>query len=241
MSFFVHKRPSAEVVVARRRRARGALRGDSLIEVMAALAIASIGIVGITSMQSTVVRSNQDAQDTTVAISFARTWLERIKRDALLWQAPVVPTTLHGNVVLGRSVSGSGDQYFLAGGGWGVPVPLYNQESAGANSRGIDVGAPDFALPGSPIVTNEQIHYCVNTRFSTTELAANGFPAKMTAAVRVWWTRRASLNETDYTGPMLQVRANGCGAVIPDDTQLRSRHLRVLYLSTPLRFNPPTI
>jgi prepilin-type N-terminal cleavage/methylation domain-containing protein len=226
----------AEITIARATRANRARRGDTLIEVMAALAIATIGIVGISSMQSTIVRSNQDSSETSVAIGFGRTWLERIKRDALLWNAPDAPAVVRATVVAGRNVSGSNAAYFLPDGNWAVPVPLHNQESAGANGRGIDVGARDFGLPGEPIVTNAAIHYCVNTRFTISETASNGFPAKMTAAVRVWWTRQASLNVTTYTGGILQARAGGCVSYLPTNAELASQDLRVLYLSTPIRF-----
>lgn len=223
------------VAGARAARARRARRGDSLIEVMAALAIASIGVVGLSSMQGTVVSSNKDAQETTFAIGFARTWLERIKRDALLWTEPLEPTLVRNFVVAGRGSPANSADYFLPTGVWSVPVPLHAAESAGANSRGIDVGAVDFGMPGAPI-TNAAIHYCVNTRFTTSDLAANGNPAKMTAVVRVWWSRRASANLTDYKAGIGLARESGCGGYIPTDPDLRSPNLRVLYLSTPIRF-----
>lgn len=225
---------------ARAGRARRALRGDSLIEVMAAVAIASIGMVGISTMQGTVVRSNADAQETNVAIGFARTWLERIKRDALHWTAPVQAQTIQAALMVGRAPTANSASYFIPVGlqnTWSVPIPLHTGESPGANVRGIDVGAADFGLTGSPLVTNADIHYCANVHFSASQVSVAGLPEKMTATVRVWWHRRASLNQNNMDTSFTTVRgAGGCAALLPTPAMLTSPDVRVLYLSTPLRY-----
>lgn len=232
---------------ARAARARRARHGDSLLEVMIALAVASIGVVGLASMQGATARSNQDSQETTIAISFAKTWLERIKRDALGWTAAMDPSLMRTNVLAGRNTGlAFSDNYFVptppADDDWAVPVPLHAAESSGANNRGIDVGAPNVALPGQPIVANRDIHYCVNVNFVTTQNATDGLTEKMLATVRVWWTRRASLEQTNYSGIALDVRgAAGCAARLPTAAELASPDMRVLYLSAPIRFTSSAI
>ncbi|MFM2416203.1 MAG: hypothetical protein RL385_926, partial [Pseudomonadota bacterium] len=72
--------------------------GFTLIEVMIAVAIITIGSTGLFAMQGATLRANADASETTVATAFASTWLERIKRDALTW-------TLRGNADLANTLN----------------------------------------------------------------------------------------------------------------------------------------
>jgi prepilin-type N-terminal cleavage/methylation domain-containing protein len=220
--------------------------GYTLIEVMVSIAISAIGISGIVFMQTATVRSNQDAHETQVATVFARTWIERIRRDSLMW-------TVVGNPVLGTVLAGhnvgipNSANYFVPtqpnDGVWDVPVSLAgSRSSSGANYHGVDVGAPDPLLPAAVPVTNRDIYYCANTKFTPVHLV-NGLTNAMRADVRVWWSRKSSLNETDYTPGIGRVRGGGCESWIPSSAELRDRpryRFRVVYLSTYLRWTTPT-
>lgn len=231
---------TAGVHATRTQRSRRKQQGDSLLEVMAALTITAIGVLGITSMQSATARSNRDATETKVALSFARTWLERVKRDALAWQAPGVPP--RGQILAGRNlgVPNSAD-YFVPtaplADTWSAPVPLHNGESSGANARGIDVGAPD-PIFNNAIVPGNATFYCVNFKFVTEEIDALGRDEVIRATARVWWARGGVT--ANYTGAgIVAARANGCASVIPTALELASNDVRVVYLSTLLTYTPP--
>jgi prepilin-type N-terminal cleavage/methylation domain-containing protein len=223
------------------RRRTNARAGYTLIEVMIAIAISSIGLSGIVFMQTATVRSNHDALETQVAITFARTWIERVKRDALLWTAPGNPPAAANRA--------PANNYFVAwpaptdAPAWDVPLSLPGAfESAGANFHGVDVGARDPLLQGNPVVTNGDIYYCANTKFVTVH-TSNLLPNAIRATVRVWWNRKASLNDADYTPGIQQVRGGGCQAFLPTSAQLQDAgrgRFRVVYLSTVLRWTQPT-
>lgn len=226
----------------RGRRARHSA-GYTLIEVMIAIAVAAIGISGIVFMQTATVRSNQDALETQVATVFARTWIERIRRDALMWTAPGNPA--RATILMGRNLGlPNSANYFVPTAVdddvWDVPIPMAGlaAESSGANYHGVDVGAVDPTMAPMP-VTNGDIYYCANTKFTIVHVV-NGQTNALRADVRVWWNRKASLNETDYTPGIARVRGGGCESWVPTSPILRDARFRVVYLSTYLRWTVPT-
>jgi prepilin-type N-terminal cleavage/methylation domain-containing protein len=240
----------AQTTRVNREKARRARAGYTLIEVMISIAISAIGISGIVFMQNATVHSNQDAWETQTASLFARTWIERIKRDALLWTAAGMPVV--GTMFADRDTAlpNSGSYFVPSGatidvGAWAVPIPIAGSaESAGANYHGVDVGALDRAAPGAPaVVTARDIYYCANTKFITVH-TINNQPNAIRATVRVWWMRKSTLNSTDYTVGMPAVRTGGgCEAFMPNSGQLQDPgvgRFRVVYLSTVLRWTDPT-
>lgn len=60
-------------------------RAFTLIEVMMALTVLTIGLLGVVALQATTISSNRSAQQFTVANAAARTWLQRLRRDANRW------------------------------------------------------------------------------------------------------------------------------------------------------------
>lgn len=86
-------------------RTRRSSPGYSLIEVMTAVAVMTVGATGIVLMQGASTRANQDGYESTVATTFGNTWVERIKRDALLWTqagAAALANTSYLNDVTGN-------------------------------------------------------------------------------------------------------------------------------------------
>jgi prepilin-type N-terminal cleavage/methylation domain-containing protein len=225
--------------------------GYTLIEVMVGVAISAIGISGIVLMQSATVRSNQDAHETQVATSFARTWLERNKRDALLWTGPGTLQAPGAMFATRNTALANSGTYFSPTEAnqdvWAVPIPLTNApESAGANYQGVDVGAVDNVVPFTGVVApvrrvaNGDIYYCTNTKFVQVHTSL-GQPDALRATVRVWWQRKASLNEADYTPGLQAVRAGGCESFLPTSADLQDPQgrFRVVYLSTVVRWTSP--
>lgn len=74
--------PSAKVSF----RAKG--RGYTVIEVMIALTVLAIGTSGVIAMQKVTTTANRDARSLAVATQIARTWVERLRVDALAWNQP---------------------------------------------------------------------------------------------------------------------------------------------------------
>jgi type IV pilus assembly protein PilV len=185
--------------------------GYTLIEVMTAVVVLTIGATGILAMQGASVRSNRDASETSTAINWATTWLERIKRDSYRWNQ-------NGNTDLGNTA------YLLNAttnaGTWVLPATT-DPESAGADLFGYDVVAANA----------NNIRFCVNLRFTVaqaynpatgTMLAASDANA-VRADVRVWWHR----NSLDVN----RIAPTCLGGVLTD-AQITAPQIRKHYLST---------
>jgi hypothetical protein len=161
-------------------------------------------------MQGASIRSNQDAYEGMIATNFARTWIDRIKRDSLLWTASGLPNTATMFEGSFPRTTTKRTSYFVPGAapdGSGLWL-LHAGESPGANYHGIEVGQID-PLTGAR-VTNGDIYYCAVAWFTANPI---GVPVvDMRVDVQVWWARKASLELTDYTG-MATARASGCDAV----------------------------
>jgi len=71
-----------------RARKTWAARGVTVVEVMMALSVFAIGTSGVFAMQKVTVVANQNARNIEIANEVARTWLERLRGDALLWNYP---------------------------------------------------------------------------------------------------------------------------------------------------------
>jgi type IV pilus assembly protein PilV len=60
-------------------------RGYTIVELMMALSIFSIGVTGIVAMQSVTASTNGFAKNMSVATALARSWQERLAMDGTLW------------------------------------------------------------------------------------------------------------------------------------------------------------
>ena len=63
------------------------LLGFTLLELMLALGIMSIGAVSLFKFQGFAARQNLASREYTVATQIAENWVERLKVDALNWNA----------------------------------------------------------------------------------------------------------------------------------------------------------
>lgn len=220
-------------------RSRAGRAGFTLLEVMIAGTVFTIGILGVTYMQSASVRSNQDAYESMVATNFAKQWLERIKRDALNWTAPGTPVaaTMFPTRPVGAATSYFQPDVPLAGSGlW----PLDATESTGINYHGFETGQTD---PMGGVVGQGDIYYCAFARFFSSGFDLTGQLTSMTARVTVWWNRKASLEVTSYPEISL-ARELGCDRVplafdVFTDTPPLPSHVRRVRLATAIRFAPP--
>ena len=67
---------------------RARARGYNTVEVLMAMTIFAIGASGVIAMQKTSVQASYDARALDVATTLARTWQERLSRDAMSWKTP---------------------------------------------------------------------------------------------------------------------------------------------------------
>lgn len=115
------------------RRARRKLRGFTLIEVMLAVAVMLVGVLGIIQLQRSVFRANADARTTATATANTERWVGVLRRSALRWT---------------DSATVAGVPYLEdVGSGWVIPA------SDTAEPYGMD-------WYGVPTTTAADIRYC---------------------------------------------------------------------------------
>ena len=154
-----------------RRTERSASRGTTIVEAMMGLAMLAIGASGIIAMQKVTVVANRDARNIEVANEIARTWLERLRADAMVWNHPSSAnyvSDIGETLWLGPNVKTPGSE------AWFRPVNtnlgLYGVHDA----LGRDNSTGSLAGP-----------YCVNMR-----LTWHRPNRSIRAEVRVYWQRQ---------------------------------------------------
>lgn len=174
-------RPSATRASRSARRRRQ--RGFTLIEVMMALTILTIGILGIISMQKSAVVTNNDAQQFTVATQIARTWIDRLNRDATKWNHPSVQQTasdLAADTVWLSAVDVPSLNYPK----WFRPAAV-NWASGLNESPAFDRNGNDIAYTNGASLLNDTV-YCTHVRLRWI------YPAQLIRAeVRVFWRKKS--------------------------------------------------
>src|SRR5579884_2793927 len=148
-------RPSA-ARTARRRAGRG---GYTAIEILMAMTVLAIGAAAVMSMQKASMQGNLDARKTDVANSIARTWVERLERDAMKWTLPG-PSNPAGNnmanaLLVNHANTGAGK--------WFLPSDYMtnSQTAVETMSPGFDVLGRDLPLAQLPNAL-----FCVNVRLT---------------------------------------------------------------------------
>jgi type IV pilus assembly protein PilV len=198
-------------------------RGYTAIEVLMAMTVMAIGAAGVISMQKTSMQANLDARKTDMAAAIARTWVERVKRDAMQWTqpGPSNPGALPGNLarapLLQHGVSNL-NTWFLPNQYIGLNPPL----SPGFDILGRDL--PATALTPSTTPPQPGALFCTAVRMS--QLAGDLYRVD----IRVLWPRGVS-NDQNLRLPGGGVCAGALGNP-PDPLIYHS-----LYVSTAVREN----
>lgn len=153
-----------------------------------AMTVMVIGAAAVISMIKTTVQGDLDARKTDVANGIARTWVERLQRDAMQWTCPSPACTtsnMSNAKLIGPHVSGK----------WFLPKDYMggNPEtmSPGFDILGRDLPAallaPDLSKGGTGWPGAE---FCVNVRLSwLVPQALPTEPGLLRADVRVIWPR----------------------------------------------------
>ncbi|MAQ19509.1 MAG: hypothetical protein CMN30_32505 [Sandaracinus sp.] len=184
--------------------------GFTLIEVMMALAVLTVGALGIMSLQGASTRGNVSGRRITAATQRTNDWIERARRDALYWTAPGDPVaTAAGSRYLGE-----------VGGGWFVPQSGVPTETAGAtwDGRDVPVGAADGA-----------VHYCTHMQLNW--VIPN---QSIRVDVRTYWPRERGETPELVTDEC----ALGVEDTVSVDLTSAAPDLSAVHASTLLRWTP---
>lgn len=157
-------------------------RGFTLLEVMMALTILAIGMLGIVALQAATVGSTQDASQFSVANAVARTWVQRLQRDAQRWNHP-------------SAFKASDD---IADTAWLQLVTTSANRWVRPNASALEPNAsPAFDKNGDDIPLSDTVRsvdavYCTHVRLRQM------YPDLIKAEVRVFWKKRRLANGPLY-------------------------------------------
>jgi prepilin-type N-terminal cleavage/methylation domain-containing protein len=212
-------------------RSRMTARGYTAIEVLMAMTVMAIGGAAVITMQKTSVTANLDARRADVANAIARTWVERLRRDAMSWTLPGpagngnnINTTLIVNTVV------------TAPGTWFLPDQALGRTVPETMSPAFDILGRD--LPQAQLAIAD---FCVNVRL--TFLTVTALPPGgdlIRADVRVLWpigilnSRPGFCNE--ITGAMVDPNTDP-GAKIDPNADPNAPIFHTLYLTTSIKEN----
>lgn len=152
------------------RKNRHAQAGFTLVEVMIAIGIMTVGSLGILSMHQAVSNANRSAQEMNTALAITERWIERIERDSLSWtEQGVTSTSLSGTNYL-STIAGS-----VGATDWFRPA-VVGEEHYAANYFGADV------------TDTSEIKYCTNLRLHWIRQGSS-----VRVDVRTFWYRAGYL------------------------------------------------
>lgn len=131
--------------------------GYTAVEIMMALTVMTIGAAAVMSLQKTSVTGNFDARETDLATSIARTWVDRLHRDAMNWTMPnnTYPTT--SNFTNAKLLSSP------AYGKWALPGYEMGQTTPETMSYAFDLLGRDIPASEATASPNPVV-FCVNYR-----------------------------------------------------------------------------
>ena len=162
-------------LVARRHAARALVAGYTVVEVMMAMAVLSIGATGVIAMQKTALLGNLRARNLATASAIASAWIERLRIDGIRWTIDDAGINTIGNTAYLSIVQDDFPQVNNPEGQWFVPAANPDAALAGVQPtedvRGMDTG-----------VATEQ-GFCTNLRITQV------LPNMIRAEVRVFWLR----------------------------------------------------
>lgn len=176
--------------------------GFTMVEVMAALLIFGVGLLGIMALHIVARKGNSDSQNVTVATAIAEHWMERLRTESTMWyqgQSDLTPTAAPMLNKSGIDVNTPGSVT-----AWTSPPsnPRLDRTLSEAQANPSD---------GTPLTPGE---FCTQYRIST--LAPNQV---LRAEVRVmWWREGASRPANWATCPPPPI--NGTTGQQPDPTKM---------------------
>ncbi len=154
------------------RSARRGRAGYTLVELMMALALFTVAVLGIISLQKLMVVSNAHAKNVSVAERIAESWVAQLQMDSTTWRTTRTTTDFLGSV----------------DGGWVRPAFVAGSKNFGAAFDALGNALTDAQL--------DRARYCTHVRLTTlysetTPVTGNGM---LRAEVRVFWLRDGEAN-----------------------------------------------
>lgn len=200
-------------------------RGYTVIEVMMALAVLTLGAAGVIAMQKSTLISNTNARNLVTANSLAQSWMERMRVDALSWNEPAGTPDI-------------GDTKWLQklGAGWFTPdvtaaavAPVGSPQAdiMGADVYGADTAATSFCTQARLTRFTTNPATCAATALNAGDPQLCSLYRMIRVEIRVYW---------DKTGRVLD-----CSQALPpdySDGQL-ARYGFVYLISAVLENNSP--
>jgi hypothetical protein len=135
-------------------------------------------------MERAAIQGDYDARRIDLANSISREWVERLRRDAMLWTTPQPPTDFSATKFLGP--------YRDSPNPWELPVTMCPAATSGPNADGL---CPAFDIFGRDLAQDHfaDAAFCVNIRVDTvatdTSPAPGPYPSVLRAIVRVYYPR----------------------------------------------------
>ena len=197
--------------------------GFTLIEVMIAIGIMTVGSLGILAMHQAVSNANRTAQDMNTALAITERWMERIERDSLSWTEQGI-----------NSASLTGTDYLSALAGGVDPTDWFRPPSITTVQRpsiGTDRESYAFDYFGHDTEDAGATKYCTNLRLSWVRQGSS-----MRVDVRTYWFRAGYLNGNP-THPQwvagADFRGAACDAATADGWDLgEAPNIDVVFAST---------
>ena len=159
----------------RRRARRALLAGYTVVEVMMAMAVLSIGATGVIAMQKTALLGNLRARNLATASAIASAWMERLRIDGVRWTIDRAGVNTIGATAYLSIVQNDFPTVVNPEGIWFAPVANPEPGMAGVQPTK-DVRGMDTAL-------GTDQGFCTNIRLTQV------LPNMIRAEVRVFWLR----------------------------------------------------
>lgn len=189
-------------------------RGYTILEVMIALTLITVGVSGVVAMQKVTTVANRNARNLAVANQIARTWLDRLRTEAVAWNLPS-PSVPGGDDL-------ATDTVWLqrVNDGWFQPAIVPN------------VGGPAFDMHGTDISEGaEEPAYCTNIRLQWLYGPPTP-PYLIRAEVRVFWLREGG-------GGLLNGMTSLCDpATDPNAIGAATQNFHFVYATSAIKQNP---
>jgi type IV pilus assembly protein PilV len=187
---------------------------------MLSIAVIAVGAAGVMSMQRGAVVGDAESRRMDIAVSIAHTWIERLRRDGMIWTGPNAYTAT-SNFAASGTLSAS-NVTPSASGGWVQPAIPVSYASA-------DGLSPMFDALGRDLIEADGANamYCVlvkvdpivdNGNYSSPPLSGTAAPLELVReTVMVFWPRQLSWTGTTptpcagFSGDPVQIEATNPG------------------------------
>jgi hypothetical protein len=140
-----------------------------VVEILMAMAVLAVGVVGIISTQKVTLASNLHAKNLAIATHIAQSWIGVLDAESMLWASAATSADPLGRTTWLKQVDNNT--------GWFRPA--YDA------TRGF---GPSFDALGNPVANAAQAQFCVDLRLSPLTTANFG-GGLIRTEVRVVWLR----------------------------------------------------